>query len=198
LLVAVRYFFFLPAFFFAVFLAAFFFVAMLRLLQELTKGTALQHRGPCEPGIQPPGEPPEQSNSSTTSAVQGREPDGNGHAAAGFRAVRGAGDGTVGAGACTAGATGAATNLTAFLAGCFGFAFGTARFTFARLAIGFALRAAPAFFAFFATRRTLPRAADFFTARFTFARFTPRFGLARAAAFFFLPAFVAMSMLPSV
>jgi hypothetical protein len=32
----------LPAFFFAVFLAAFFFVAMLRLLQELTKGTALQ------------------------------------------------------------------------------------------------------------------------------------------------------------
>ena len=37
-----RYFFFLPAFFFAVFLAAFFFVAMLRLLQELTKGTALQ------------------------------------------------------------------------------------------------------------------------------------------------------------
>jgi hypothetical protein len=193
-----RYFFFLPAFFFAVFLAAFFFVAMLRLLQELTKVTALQHPGPCEPGIQPSGEPPVRSNSSTTSASQGREPDGKGHAAAGFKAVLGAGDGTVGAGACTAGGAVAATNFTAFLAGCLGFAFATVRLTFPRLAAGFALRAAPAFFAFFATRRTLPRAADFFTTRFGFARFTPRFGLARAAAFFFLPAFVAMSILPSV
>jgi len=194
----VSYFFFLPAFFFAVFFAAFFFVAMLVLLQELTKVTAPLHPSPCEPGIQPTGESPEQSNSSTKSASQGREPDGKGHAAAGFRAVLGAGDGTVGAGGCTAGAAGAATNFTAFLAGCFGFAFATARLAFLRTVAGFALRAAPALLAFFATRRTLPRAADFFTTRFGFARFTPRFGLARAAAFFFLPAFVAMSMLPSV
>jgi len=193
-----RYFFFLPAFFFADFFAAFFFVAMLKLLQELTKGTALVHPGPCEPGIQPPGESPERSNSSTKSASQGRDPDGKGHAAAGFNAVLGAGDGTVGAGACTAGAAGAATNFTAFLAGCFAFAFATARLAFPRPAAGFALRAAPAFLAVCATRRTLPRAADFFITRFGFARFTPRFGLARAAAFFFLPAFVAMSMLPSV
>jgi hypothetical protein len=93
---------------------------------------------------------------------------------------------------------GAATNLTAFRAGCFAFALETARLAFPRPEAGFALRAAPAFIAFFATRRTLPRATAFLTTRFGFARFTPRFGLARAAAFFFLPAFVAMSMLPSV
>ena len=171
---------------------------MLRLLQELTKGTALQHPGPCEPDIQPPGEPPVRSNLWTASASQGREPEGKGQAAAGFRAVLGAGDGTVGAGAGTPGVAAAATNFTAFLAGCFGFAFATLRFTCPRLAAGFALRDALAFFTFFAAPRTLPRAADFFTARLGFARFTPRFGLARAAAFFFLPAFVAMFMLPSV
>lgn len=195
-----RYFFFLPAFFFAVFLAAFFFVAMLRLLQELTKGTALQRSGPClRAGYPTTGRTAQAVEFfDDISAYQGRDPDGKGHAAAGLRAVLGAGDGTVGAGACTAGAAAAATNFTAFLAGCFGFALATVRLTFPRPAAGFALRATPAFFAFFAARRTLPRAADFFTTRFDFARFTPRFGLARAAAFFFLPAFVAMSMLPSV
>jgi hypothetical protein len=194
----VRYFFFLPAFFFAVFFAAFFFVAMLELLLELTKVTALLRPDPYGPGIQPTGGAPEQSNSSMPVASQGREPDGKGHAAAGFSAVRGAGDGTVGAGACAAGAAEGATILTAFFARCFGFAFATARLALPRPTAGFALRAAPAFRAFFAMRRTLLRAATFFTARFAFARFTPRFGLARAAAFFFLPAFVAMSMLPSV
>jgi hypothetical protein len=96
------YFFFLPPFFFAVFFAAFFFVAMLKLLLELTKDTALLPPAPIEPATQPPGGLPDRSNSSRVGPSQGREPDGNGHAAAGFSAVLGAGEGTVGAGACAA------------------------------------------------------------------------------------------------
>jgi hypothetical protein len=190
--VAVRYFFFLAAFFLADFFAAFLFVAMLALLLGLTK-VLLLPTGPREPVIRPPGGTPGPSNSSTYAVAQGRDPDGNGHAAAGFKAVLGAGDGTVGAGACAApGVAGAATAFTAFGAAFFALTLATtARFAFA-------LRAAPALRAFLATRRTLLRAATFFAARLAFARLTLRFGLARAAAFFFRPAFVAIFMPPSV
>jgi hypothetical protein len=172
------------------FFAAFFFVAMRVLLLELTKGAATAARPQPAEHSTAATRAPGKSNSSTRDR-QGREPEGNGHAAAGFNAVRGAADGTVGAGGGAAGATGALTSFTAFLAAAFAFAFvlATARFT---------LRAPTAFLAFFATRRIFLRATAFFAARFTFARFTPRFTFARAAAFFFLPAFVAMFMLPSV
>jgi hypothetical protein len=191
--VAVRYFFFfLAAFFLADFFAAFLFVAMLELLLGLTK-VLLLPTGPREPVIRRPGRTPGRSNSSTQAVAQGRDPDGNGHAAAGFNAVLGAGDGTVGAGACAApGVAGAATAFAAFGAAFFGLTLATTtRFTFA-------LRTAPALRVFLATRRTLLRAATFFTARLAFARLTLRFGLARAAAFFFRPAFVAIFMPPSV
>lgn len=186
-----RYFFFLAAFFLADFFAAFLFVAMLKLLLGLTK-VLLLHTGSSEPAARPPGGMPGRSNSSLRPGAQGRDPDGNGHAAAGFNAVLGADDGTAGAGACAAGA---ATGVAAFVA--FGAAFfGLTLATVTRLALR--LPAAPALRAFFATRRTFPRAADFFTARLVFARLALRFGLARAAAFFFRPAFVAMVMPPSV
>jgi hypothetical protein len=186
------FFFFLAAFFFADFFAAFLFVAMLELLLGLTKELLLP-TGPREPAIRPPGKAPGRSNSSTHAVAQGRDPDGNGHAAAGFNAVLGAGDGTVGAGACAApGAAGAATAFAALGAAFFALALATTtRFAFA-------LRAVPALRTFLAARRTLLRAATFFTARLAFARLTLRFGLARAAAFFFRPAFVAIFMPPSV
>jgi hypothetical protein len=186
------FFFFLAAFFFAVFFAAFLFVAMLELLLGLTKELLLP-TGPRGPIIRPPGKTPGQSNSSTRAVAQGRDPDGNGHAAAGFNAVLGAGDGTVGAGACAApGAAGAATAFAALATAFFALTLATTtRFAFA-------LRAAPALRTFLAARRTLLRAATFFTARLAFARLTLRFGLARAAAFFFRPAFVAIFMPPSV
>jgi hypothetical protein len=182
----------LPPFFFAVFFAAFFFVAMLKLLLELTKGTALLPPDRTDPVTRPPGGLPNQSNSSNVWPSQGRDPDGNGHAAAGLRAVLGAGEGTVGAGACTAGAAGAATVLTALVTA--RFAFPTARFAFATARLAFTR---------FTARFTLD------TARLTFARLTARlttrlaflapcFALPRAADFFFLPAFVAISILPSV
>lgn len=190
LLVALlRYFFFLPPFFFADFFAAFFFVAMLVLLLELTKGAATATR--LSRAEHPTAERTARQVEFFDARRQGREPEGKGHAAAGFSAVRGAADGTVGAGAGTAGATGAVTSFTAFFAAGFTFAFG---FATTRLT----LRAAPAFLTFLAARRTLRRETDFLTTRFAFARLAPRFGLARAAAFFFLPAFVAMFMLPSV
>ena len=192
------YFFFFPPFFFAVFFAAFFFVAMPKLLLELTIGTALPTHGPLEPVIRLPDGSPDRSNSSQARARQGRDPDGNGHAAAGLRAVRGADEGTVGAGDCTAGVVGAATTATAFAAARFGFVLATVRFALTRLTARFALRAAPAFLTVLIARRALARRTDFFTARFTLARLPPRFALARAADFFFLPAFVAMSILPSV